>query len=63
MKKPNNTPDGSLFSPEFREIVRRLKRKEFELESVVTDAEKEGRHGERETEEPGGEETEDSDTP
>ncbi len=53
MKKRNNTPDGSLFSPARREVVRRLKGKEAELESVVMNARKEGCHGERETEEPG----------
>ena len=33
----NNTPTGPLFSPEFKEVVKRLKRKEPELDEIVND--------------------------
>jgi hypothetical protein len=31
----NNTPHGPLFSPEFKEVVGRLKRKEQLIEEIV----------------------------
>jgi hypothetical protein len=31
----NNTPTGSLFSPEFREVVKRLKRKDQLIDEMV----------------------------
>jgi excisionase family DNA binding protein len=33
--KKNNTPNGALFSPEFKEVISRLKRREPELDEVV----------------------------
>ena len=32
----NNTPDGPLFSPEFKEVVKRLKRKDQWLDEMVS---------------------------
>lgn len=51
MTKKNNTPFGSLFSPEFREVANRLKDKESELIAILQEtAEEEGEKedGERE---------------
>jgi hypothetical protein len=31
----NNTPDGPLFSPDFREVVKRLRRKDQLLDEMV----------------------------
>jgi len=33
--KKDNTPFGSLFSPEFREVVKRLRDWEPEIEAVI----------------------------
>jgi hypothetical protein len=35
MRKKNNTPNGSLFSPEMKEVLRRLKTKEPEVDEII----------------------------
>ena len=41
MTKKINIPDGKLFSPEYREILKRMKNKPPELEEIAGRADKE----------------------